>query len=531
MNRRFLLAITVVLTSLPLIAQRGTNWTTWGGDPQRTGWQRNETKLTPSGLKTVQLLWKIKLENQPKALHSLHEPLILGNAITPHGFKELAIVAGSDDNIYALDADLGRIVWKRHFQVPPPAGGENGGRGSHWLCPGGLTATPVIAPPAGRGPGVATGPAVPTLYTLASDGMLRQINLANGEDLAPPVQMVPKGNGKPYSLNLVDGVLYTATGQGCGAVPNGIYAINLADPTKAVTKFETGSGGIWGLAGTAMSTDKATLYVETGDGTSDPASNRYANSFVALSAKDLKLKDWYTPTNWEWIYKRDLDMNVTPVVFPFKGRDLIAGSGKEGRIYLLDSKSLGGDDHKTPLFRSPLIANEDVDFQSKGVWGALSTWEDAGTRWLLAPVWGPRHPDYKYPVSNGANPQGSIAAFKVEEQNGKTTLVPAWESRDMLSPAPVAIANGIVWALASGEFTQQAYLNGSAGLYSAEERAKASSKAILYALDAKTGKELWNSGDAMSSFTHYYGLTIANGRVYVGTFDGTFYCFGVPMEH
>ncbi len=134
-------------------------------------------------------------------------------------------------------------------------------------------------------------------------------------------------------------------------------------------------------------------------------------------------------------------------------------------------------------------------------------------------------------MSNGANPQGSIAAFKVEEQNGKTTLVPAWESRDMLSPAPVAIANGIVWALASGEFTQQAYLNGSAGLYSAEERAKASSKAILYALDAKTGKELWNSGDAMSSFTHYYGLTIANGRVYVGTFDGTFYCFGVPMEH
>ena len=180
MKRRVLLAITAVLASLPLIAQRGTNWTTWGGDPQRTGWQRNETKLTPSGLKAVQLLWKLKLENQPKALHSLHEPLILGNAITPHGFKELAIVAGSDDNIYALDADLGRIVWKRHFQVPPPVGGENGGRGSHWLCPGGLTATPVIAPPAGRGPGAAPGPAVPTLYTLASDGMLRQINLANG---------------------------------------------------------------------------------------------------------------------------------------------------------------------------------------------------------------------------------------------------------------------------------------------------------------------------------------------------------------
>jgi hypothetical protein len=28
--------------------------------------------------------------------------------------------------------------------------------------------------------------------------------------------------------------------------------------------------------------------------------------------------------------KRDLDLNDTPVVFPYKGRDLLAGSGKRG---------------------------------------------------------------------------------------------------------------------------------------------------------------------------------------------------------
>ncbi|HXJ39065.1 MAG TPA: PQQ-binding-like beta-propeller repeat protein [Bryobacteraceae bacterium] len=521
--KRLMFCLIPVFGCLALLAQRPVSWPTWGGDPQRTGWQKSETKLAAGSLSNVRLLWKMKLENEPKALHALHEPLILGNIITPHGFKELAIVAGSDDNIFAIDADLGRIVWKRHFQVPPP----NDGRGPHWLCPGGLTATPVISQPAGRG----GPPTTPTLYAIASDGMLRQINLANGEDLAPPVPFVPKGNGKPYSLNLVDGVLYTATGQGCGQVPNGVYALNLSDPAKKVSKFETGSGGIWGLAGSAMSTDGGTLYAETGDGTYDPASSRYANAFVALGAKDLKLKDWYAPTNWEWIYKRDLDMNVTPVVFPFHGRDLIAGAGKEGRIYLLDSKSLGGNDHQTPLYRSPLIANEDVNFQSQGIWGALATWEAEGTRWLLAPVWGPKHPEFKYPVTNGGAPQGSIAAFKVEEQGGKTTLTPAWESRDVLSPTPPVIANGIVWALASGEYTQQSKLDASPGLYSSEDRAKLSSKAILYALDAKTGKELWSSGSAMNSFTHYYGLALANGRVYVGTYDGTFYCFGVPMEH
>ena len=30
--------------------------------------------------------------------------------------------------------------------------------------------------------------------------------------------------------------------------------------------------------------------------------------------------DWYEPSNWVWLQKRDLDMQVTPAIFPFKGR-------------------------------------------------------------------------------------------------------------------------------------------------------------------------------------------------------------------
>ena len=54
-----------------------------------------------------------------------------------------------------------------------------------------------------------------------------------------------------------------------------------------------------------------------------------------------------------------------------------------------------------------------------------------------------------------------------------------------------------------------------------------SKDAILYALDAQNGKELWNSGDTMKSFQHWGGLSVANGRVYLATFDGTLYCFGI----
>ena len=55
-----------------------------------------------------------------------------------------------------------------------------------------------------------------------------------------------------------------------------------------------------------------------------------------------------------------------------------------------------------------------------------------------------------------------------------------------------------------------------------------STHATLFALDALTGKELWTSGDQVTSFSHFAGLSVANGRVYLPTYDGTLYCFGVP---
>ena len=51
---------------------------------------------------------------------------------------------------------------------------------------------------------------------------------------------------------------------------------------------------------------------------------------------------------------------------------------------------------------------------------------------------------------------------------------------------------------------------------------------MLYALDAETGRELYSSGTQITSFNHWSGLTVANGRAYLGTFDGMLYSFGVP---
>ena len=54
---------------------------------------------------------------------------------------------------------------------------------------------------------------------------------------------------------------------------------------------------------------------------------------------------------------------------------------------------------------------------------------------------------------------------------------------------------------------------------------------VLYALDAMTGKELWNSGTTITSFAHGGAISGGMGQIYLGTYDGTMYAFGFPMEH
>ena len=91
---------------------------------------------------------------------------------------------------------------------------------------------------------------------------------------------------------------------------------------------------------------------------------------------------------------------------------------------------------------------------------------------------------------------------------------------------PPVIANGVVFAYGNGEDTDQAYPDvGLADV--AERRIPGSTHAVLYALDAETGKELWSSGDQIKTWNHWSGVSVANGRVYLGTFDSMLYCFGI----
>ena len=285
------------------------------------------------------------------------------------GRRKSCIETGVSDNLFAIDAETGQTIWKKHFTSTwtPPA---TGGRGGGILCPGGITATPVIGP--------TNTPGKYTLYAASWDGMLHQLNVADGEEIASPSKFMPP-NGKPYALNLFNNMIYTHTAQGCGGNPNVAYVYDLA--TKKVGTWGPAGGGMWGRTGPAISSN-GTMYTGTGDGRWDPENGIYGNGIVGLKpdpkTKALLLEDYYGPSNAEWLVKRDLDMQVTPAIFNYKGKELMVDAGKECRVYLMDTASIGGDDHRTPLYRTPLICNEEVNYLvggNLGIDGELGRFE------------------------------------------------------------------------------------------------------------------------------------------------------------
>jgi hypothetical protein len=211
------------------------------------------------------------------------------------------------------------------------------------------------------------------------------------------------------------------------------------------------------------------------------------------------------------------EFSSTPVVFEFKDRNLLAVASNDGRIHLLDTATLS---KAAPLDKS-------APFSSSGfASGSLASWQDpSGTRWIIAPAGGSTAAAAGFPSVNGDVKNGAIVAWKVVDKGGVPTLQPGWISRDLTSPLSPVIVNGVVFALSSGEFRP------SDSHMPAAERARRSTNAVLYALDAANGKELWNSGTTITSFVHIGSLAAGGSRVYVATYEGTQYAFGFPIEH
>jgi len=588
MRKFTLLALSASIAALMTWA---ADWPSLSGNPQRDGWAKSEKAFTRENAKNIELLYKFHAENQTKSLEALTGPVINGNLITYLGFKEMLVFGGSQDNVYAVDADLNRQIWKAHFEykgdkpaVAPTAvcpGGLNaavampgsstaGGRGPG-LPPGRAGAAPgrgpetMVMPPPARGPVAVVpqppGPARGGLFAtgfgrsgvfvaVGSDGYLHPLNTSTGADKVPPVRFLP-ANSKVSALNVNEGAIYAATADNCGGNPNNLYALDMSgdDPTKSeLITFETTGSGVAGSGGTAIlsitppSTTPptpgvfvppppadVTVYAQFPDGKGDLA-GPYNDTVVAFSKK-LKAQDYFTPSGAMRAVAKNVSFpSITPMVIQWKGKDVVVAGSREGRIYLLDAKSLGGPDHHTPLAQSEPIASADLNFEGNGLQGTFSSQEDTDTnvRWIYASLWGPAATSAKFGKSNGDAMHGSIVAFRVVDHDGKPAIEAAWISRDMMAPAPSVTANGLVFALSSGESNREAKENGTP--YTVAEREKMASHATLYVLDGATGAELYSSANMANTFSHNSGIGVANRRIYFTTHDNNVFALGFMAE-
>src|SRR3954468_10031412 len=90
-------AFSFLVSPCAVQAQLGqtTDWWSYAGDAQRTGWEKTDQKFTKADVPNFRLLWKMKVANNATGPRTLMPPVVAGNLIGSRGFKELAFVAGS----------------------------------------------------------------------------------------------------------------------------------------------------------------------------------------------------------------------------------------------------------------------------------------------------------------------------------------------------------------------------------------------------------------------------------------------------
>ena len=156
------------------ITEAQIDWPSFGGDSQRTGWERSDTRITRENVKDFELVLKRKFPDPHAGPLSLTPPVVVGLLISYRGFKELACAADGSDTIWSLDADLNRVFWKRQF-------GSEKAKGRASACGQTVATMPALVPPVVFGKRAAGGhrrPALPgnefgevrPLFAVSNDG-------------------------------------------------------------------------------------------------------------------------------------------------------------------------------------------------------------------------------------------------------------------------------------------------------------------------------------------------------------------------
>ncbi len=369
---RSTLALALAANVLIGVAQ-AEDVTTYHYDTRRTGWNPNETVLTPTtvksgiGAQTFKMTSFTALDDQVDA-----QPLVVTNQpIKGKGTHDVVYIATENNTIYALDADSGAVLRQRNFGAPVPISALPGGCNNNGNNVG-IGSTPVIDP-AGK-----------TMYFIAhtfnnnvQKYVLHAIDISTLGDVVNAVTIKATGtltNGHSYNFNpvvsrqraallLANGNVYAAFASFCDVaadqsrgwvlgwqkdtlVPLAHNELANTRSTSTDTYFLT---AIWMSGyGPAASPISGDLYFITGN--SDPSGDsidsvtNVAESAVQISSDLGTVRSVFTPDNAVSLENGDGDFGSGGLMLipPQAGAtpNMAVGAGKDGQMYLLNADDL-----------------------------------------------------------------------------------------------------------------------------------------------------------------------------------------------
>ena len=409
------------------------------------------------------------------------------------GGRAMVIVVTQSNNVYALDASNGSIIWQRNVGTPITSGLPCGN-----INPLGITGTPVVD--------LASRSLFFDAETTPTTGvfkhMIYSLNVDTGNtNPGWPVDVsavVPGFDSSVQSsraaLAIAGGILYVPYGGrfgDCGNYRGRLVGVQINNPGAVMSWATTArGGGVWGIGGVAI--DGVNPFVATGNTFSTGGVWSGGEAIIRFQPGPIftgSPSDYWAPTNWLNLDNGDTDLGGSgPVLVDVPGAtpsNLVLSLGKDGNAYLINRSNFGGV--STPV-ASLHVSNSAI------IQAAATYRTNQGT----------------YVVFRASG--SLLSAFRITATN-PPTIVPAWSvSRNGCgSPFVTSIDgtnNTIVWVVGA----------------SGDQR--------LHGYDGDTGAVIFAGGGAneLMAGTHSYSTTgiVARGRIYVGA-DNKVYAFFPPF--